>query len=124
MSWLARILIGLGLALVLLFGIVLAVTNWGTVGETTQAMTMTVGDRSVTVAGHYKKLTQESVGDGVKFIVDGHEVTVTSDQLTVDGKTEVLEPEQDVEIYVDKDGKVTVKLVNEGGGDSQDEAPD
>jgi hypothetical protein len=127
MSWLARILIGLGLALVLLFGIVLAVTNWGTVGETTQAMTTTVGHRNVTIAGHYKNLTQEAVGDGVKFIIDRHKVTVTSDQLTVDGKTDVLEPEQEVEIYVGRDGKLTVKLVNESDspddGDSPDEAP-
>ena len=59
-------------------------------------MSMTVGDRTVTVAGHYKDMTQESVADGMKVIVDGHEVLVTDDQLSVDGKTEMLEPDQDV----------------------------
>ncbi len=45
------------------------------------------------------------------MVIDGHVIIVTADQLTVDGNTQVLEPGQDVEVLVDKDGKVSVKLV-------------
>ena len=123
MGWLIRILIGLGIVLALLIAIVLVVGNWGSGGPPTQALSMTVGNRTVTVAGHYKNLTQESKADGIKVVVDGHEVIVTEDQLTVDGKTQVLEPGQDVEIYVYKEGKVDVKVVQEDAGGSE-EAPE
>jgi hypothetical protein len=110
MTWLKRILIGAGIAL--LIAIVLVAGYW-TVdeGSVTQTMSMTVGDRTVTVGGHFKDMTQESLADGVKFVIDGHAITLSADQLTVDGKTQVLEPGQDVEVLVDKDGKVSVKLV-------------
>ena len=55
--------------------------------------------------------------------MDGHEVVVTDDQLSVDGKTEVVEPDQDVMVYVGEDGKVQVKLVHESEGASE-EAPE
>jgi hypothetical protein len=84
---------------------------------------MSVGNRTVTVAGHYKDMTQESMADGIKVIVDGHEVAVTEDQLTVDGKVQVLEPDQDVMVYVAEDGKVQVKVVQEDEGASE-EAPE
>jgi autotransporter translocation and assembly factor TamB len=113
MSWPKRILIGLGIVLALLIAIVFAIGFW-TPDENSviQTMSMTVGDRTVTVGGHYKGMTQESLADGIKVMVDGHEITLSADQLTVDGKTQVLEPGQDVEILVDADGKVSVKLVN------------
>ncbi|MGH6735358.1 MAG: hypothetical protein ACRECX_04670 [Methyloceanibacter sp.] len=123
MSWLMRILVGLGIALALLIVIVLVIGNWGTGGPETQALSMTVGGRTVTVAGHYKNITQESLTDGVKVMVDGHEINVSPDQLTVDGKIQVIEPDQDVMVYVSKDGKVQVKVVQSGEGASE-EAPE
>ncbi len=125
MSWLLRILVGLGIALALVIVIVLVIGNWRTGGDQpTQALSMTVGNRTVTVAGHYKDMTQESVGEGIKVIVDGHEISLAADQLTVDGKTEVIEPDQDVMVYVGEDGKVQVKLVHESEGASDEEAPE
>jgi hypothetical protein len=112
MAWLKRILIGAGIMLALLIALILVAGNWGPDGgPVTQTMSMTVGNRTVTVGGHYKSMTQESLADGLKIVVDGHEIIVGADQLTVDGKAKVLEPGQDVEILVDKDGKVSVKLV-------------
>jgi len=112
MSWLKRILIGLAIVLVLLIGILFAIGFWTTdEGSVTRTMSMTVGSRTVTVGGHYKDMTQESLADGIKVVIDGHVIIVTADQLTVDGNTQVLEPGQDVEVLVDKDGKVSVKLV-------------
>jgi hypothetical protein len=123
MSWLIRILVGLGIVLALLIAIVLLIGNWGDSGPPTQALSMTVGNRTVTVAGHYKNMTQESLADGIKVIVDGHEVLVSSDQLTVDGKAQVLEPDQDVMVYVNSEGKVEVKVVHEDEG-TPEEAPE
>ena len=112
MTWLKRILIGAGIVLALLIAILLVAGYWTPdEGSVTQTVSMTVGNRTVTVGGQYKDMTQESLADGVKVVIDGHEITVSADQLTVDGKTQVLEPGQDVEVLVDKDGKVSVKLV-------------
>jgi hypothetical protein len=122
MSWLLRILAGLGIVLALVIVFVLVIGNWGASDDTTQALSLTVGNRTVTVAGHYKDMTQESIANGMKVVVDGHEVVVTDDQLSVDGKTEVVEPDQDVMVYVGEDGKVQVKLVHESEGASE-EAP-
>jgi hypothetical protein len=122
MSWLLRILAGLGIVLALVIVFVLVIGNWGTSDDTTQALSLTVGNRTVTVAGHYKDMTQESIANGMKVVVDGHEIVVTDDQLSVDGKTEVVEPDQDVMVYVGEDGKVQVKLVHESEGASE-EAP-
>ncbi len=123
MTWLMRILVGLGIVLALVIAIVLLIGTWGTGGPQTQALALSVGNRTVTVAGHYKSMTQESVADGIKVIVDGHEVVVSEDQLTVDGKVQVVEPDQDVMVYVSEDGKVQVKLVHESEGASE-EAPE
>jgi FtsP/CotA-like multicopper oxidase with cupredoxin domain len=112
MSWLKRLLIGLGLVLVLLIAIVFAIGFWTPdEGSVMQTISMTVGSRTVTVGGHYKDMTQESLADGIKVVIDGHVIIVTGDQLTVDGNTQVLEPGQDVEVLVDMEGKVSVKLV-------------
>jgi hypothetical protein len=117
MSWLMRILVGLGLILALVIVIVVVIDNIGTSDDSTQAIAMTVGNRTVTVAGHYKDMTQESVADGIKVIVDGHEILVTTDQLSVDGKMETLEPDEDVTVYVAKTGDVQVKVVPGGESD-------
>ena len=119
MSWLMRILVGLGLVLALVIVIVLVIGNIGTREEATQAISMTVGNRTVTVAGHYKDMTHESVADGMKVIVDGHEILITTDQLSVDDKTEMLEPDEDVTVYVAKDGNVQVKVVSDGKGTAE-----
>jgi hypothetical protein len=113
MKWLKRILIGAGIVLALLIALVVIAGVWGPdqTGPVSQTMSMTVGGRTVTVGGYYTSMTQESLADGIKVIVDGHEILLSGDQLTVDGKTQVLEPNQDVEIMVDKDGKVSLKLV-------------
>jgi hypothetical protein len=118
MSWLKKGLIGLGAVLALLIAIVVTVGYLTPSGPPTQALTMTVGSRSVTVAGHYKDLTQESTPDGIKVVVDGHEIAVSQDQLTMDGKTQVLEPDQNVMIYVDEKGVVDVKLEHESTASS------
>ena len=118
MTWLKRILIGLGIVLVLLIAIVFLVGNWGSApsGPVNQTISMTVGTRTVTVGGHYKDMTQESLADGIKVTIDGHVIIVSADQLTVDGKTQVLEPGQDVEVLVDEKGAVSVKLVRSDAG--------
>jgi hypothetical protein len=121
MSWFKKGLIGLGLALVLLIAILAAIGYLTPSGPPTQALTMTVGNHSVTVAGHYKNLTQESTADGLKVMVDGHEITIAGDQLTMDGKTQVLEPDQNVTIYVDEKGAVDVKIEKETAATSGDE---
>jgi hypothetical protein len=112
MGWGRRILIGASLVLVLLIALVL-VAGYLSVdeGSVTQSRSMTVGGRTVTVGEHYQNMTQESLADGVKVTVDGHEIVVSADQLTVDGKTQVLEPGQDVEILVGKEGDLSVKVV-------------
>jgi autotransporter translocation and assembly factor TamB len=117
MTWLKRILIDLGIVLVLLIAILFALGFW-TPDENSIAQTrsMTVGNRTVTVSGQYKNMTQDSLADGIKIAVDGHEVTVGADQLTVDGNTQVLEPDQDVEVLVDAKGAVSVKVVRSGAG--------
>ena len=117
MTWLKRILIGLGIVLVLLIALVVVAGYWTPDEKSvTQTMSMTVGSRTVTVGGHYKNMTQESLADGIKVIIDGHVIIVTADQLTVDGKTQVLEPGQDVEVLVDAEGVVEVKLVLSDAG--------
>ena len=123
MSWLLRILAGLGIVLALVIVIVLVIGNLGTSDDGTQAMTMTVGNRTVTVAGYYKDMRQESIANGVKVVVDGHEIEITEDQLSVDGKTEVVEPDQDVTVFVGENGKLQVKVLAEGEG-APEEAPE
>ena len=116
MTWLKRILIGLGIVLALVIAIVFLIGFWTPSGQVSQTMSMTVGTRTVTVGGQYKSITQESMADGMNIVVDGHEITINADQLTVDGKTQVLEPSQDVEIWVNDKGAVEVKVVHADAG--------
>ena len=117
MTWLKRILIGLGIVLALLIALVVVAGYWTPDEKSvTQTMSMTVGSRTVTVGGHYKDMTQESLADGIKVTIDGHVIIVSADQLTVDGKTQVLEPGQDVEVLVDAEGVVSVKSVSSDAG--------
>ena len=117
MTWLKRILIGLGIVLALLIALVVVAGYWTPDEKSvTQTISMTVGSRTVTVGGHYKDMTQETLADGIKVTIDGHVIIVSADQLTVDGKTQVLEPGQDVEVLVDAEGVVSVKLVSSDAG--------
>ena len=117
MTWLKRILIGLGIVLMLLIALVVVAGYWTPDEKSVmQTVSMTVGSRTVTVGGHYKNMTQESLADGIKIVVDGHEITISADQRTVDGKTQVLEPDQDVEVWVDEKGAISVKIVNSDAG--------
>ncbi len=109
--WLKRVLIGAGLVLALAVAMVFAVGYWTPSGQVEQTLSVTVGHRTVTIGGKYKSVTQESMADGMSIKVDGHEITLTGDQLTIDGKTQVLEPDQNIEIWVDEEGKVSVKVV-------------
>ena len=114
---LKKALIGFGIVFAILIVIVVALgflTPDGT--SVSQTVSMSVGNRTVTVGGHYKDMKQESLADGMKITVDGHQITIGPDQLEVDGKTQVLEPNQDVEITVDEKGAVSVKVVSSGGG--------
>jgi uncharacterized protein YacL (UPF0231 family) len=115
---LKQILIGLGIALALLVAIVLVVGHWspGEQQQVAKTMSVEVGEHTVTVGGQYKNVTQESMADGMSIIVDGHEITINADQLTVDGKTQVLEAGQDVDVSVDDKGAVSVKLVQSDAG--------
>ena len=116
MTWLKRLLIGGGIVLALIVTLVVLAEYWGKApeGPGTQTLSMTVGNHTVTVGGAYKEMTQESMADGMKVVVDGHEITLNVDQLTVDGKTQVIEPTQNVEIWADEAGAVQVKVVNAG----------
>ena len=118
MSWLKRILIGAGIVLVLVIAIVLLVSHWGggSNGPVNQTISLTVGAHTVTIGGHYKEMTQESMADGMNILVDGHEITINADQLTIDGKMQVLEPGQDVDISVNEKGAVEVMVVHADTG--------
>ena len=110
MVWIMRGLVAVALALGLVILIVVLIGNVGSGDDGRELTALTVGSRTVTVAGHYETLSQESIADGVKIIVEGHEIMVTADQLSVDGKAQVLDPEENVTVTVSKNGKVTVKL--------------
>ena len=110
MAWIMRILVALALALGFVIIFVLLIGNVGTSDKDTETTSLTVGNRTVTVSGHYKELSQESMADGIKIIVEDHEIMVTADQLSVDGEAEVLEPDENVSVYVAKDGMLQVKV--------------
>jgi hypothetical protein len=115
---LKRILIGLGIALALLIAIVLVVGHWspGEQQQVVKTMSVEVGDHTVTITGEYKNVTQESMADGMDIKVDGHEIAINADQLTIDGKNQVLDAGQDIEVSVDDKGAVSVKIVHSDAG--------
>ena len=121
MSWLIRIMAAIGIVLALVIVIVLLIGNVGTRESGTEPITLTAGNRAVTIAGHYTNFTQETFADGIKIIVDGHEVVVSADQLSVDGETQVLESDHDVTVYVAKDGTIQVGIVEpvDGAADGE-----
>ena len=118
---LKQVLIGLGIALALIVAIVLVVGHWspGEQPEVAKAMSIEVGDHTVTVTGNYKNLTQESMADGMDIKVDDHEIAINADQLSADGKTQVLQAGQDIEVAVDDNGAINIKLLSDAGSAGQ-----
>jgi hypothetical protein len=115
MSWLKWMLIGLGLVVVLAVVIVIAVGHWSSGEKRLETMSMTVGDRTITVSGHYKTMTQETTAEGMKIVVDDHVIAATPGELTIDGKPQAFDPSQDVEIYVNEKGGVEAKVSPDAG---------
>jgi hypothetical protein len=58
------------------------------------------------------------MADGMDIKVDGHEIAINADQLSVDGKTQVLDAGQDIEVAVDK-GAINIKLLSDAGSAGQ-----
>ncbi|MEX2165677.1 MAG: hypothetical protein WD852_01430 [Methyloceanibacter sp.] len=116
MSRLTQILIGSGVVLALLVTLAVLAGNWGS-SAPSQTVEMNFGTHLVTVKGHYKHLTQETIAEGLLIAVDGNEITVNDAQVTADGLTHVLEPGQNVEILVDEKGTVEVKMAEPDAGD-------
>lgn len=116
MTWLKRILIGLATIAVLVILIVLAVSHWSPGGQVVETMSMTVGNRTITVSGHYKQMTQETMAEGMKVVVDGHVIAATPGEITIDGNSQNFEPDQDVEITINEKGRVEAKAASSDGG--------
>lgn len=115
MTWLKRILIGLAIIVVLVIAIVLAISHWSPGGRAIETMSMTVGNRTITVSGHYKTMSQETMADGMKVIIDGHVIAATPGELAIDGAVQSFEPSQDVEIWIDEKGGVQAKAASSDG---------
>ena len=105
-----RLLIGFGVVLALLLVLVLVVSSWEPSGPQTEALAINVGDRTLTVGGHYKAMKQESLPEGIKIVVDTHEIALENEQLTIDGQTRVLGPGEDVVAWVREDGSLDVSV--------------
>jgi hypothetical protein len=119
MTWLKRILIGLAIAVVLVIAIILMVSHWSPGGQIVETMSMTVGNRTITVSGHYKTMTQETLADGMKIVVDGHVIAATPGEITIDGKPQSFEPDQDVEVTINEKGGVEAKAASSDGGEPE-----
>lgn len=115
MTWLKRILIGLAIVVVLVIAIVLAVSHWSSGGQVVETMSMTVGNRTITVSGYYKHMSQESMAEGMKVIIDGHVISATPGELSIDGKPQSFEPDQDVDIFINEKAGVEAKPASSDG---------
>ena len=109
MSWLKLVLIGLGIVVALAVIMVITVGKWSSGDRVVETMSMTVGDRTITVSGHYKEMTQETTADGIKIIVDKHVIAATPGELIIDDKPQAFDPSQDIEIFVKEDGGLEAK---------------
>ena len=110
MSLSKRLLIGFGVVLGLLLVLVLIVSVWEPAGPQTKALAINVGDRTLTVGGHYKAMKQESLPEGIKIVVDAHQIALENEQLTIDGQTRVLGPGEDVVAWIREDGRLDIKV--------------
>jgi hypothetical protein len=114
-----QILIAFGvvLALVLVF---LMMGNWGSTVPS-RTVEASFGDHLVTIKGHYKDLTQETVAEGLLITVDGQKIAVTDGQITAAGLTHALQPGQNVEILVNEKGGIEVGAAPSGNDSASDD---
>lgn len=125
MSRFTQVLIGFGAVLALLIVFLVMMGNWSS-SVPSQTVEASFGDHLVTVKGHYKDLTQETVAEGLLITVDGNKIAVTNEQVTAGGLTHALKPGQNVEVLVGEKGTVEVKVAEPSGDDSAstDAAPE
>ncbi|MGZ5850011.1 MAG: hypothetical protein ACXWJN_05425, partial [Methyloceanibacter sp.] len=64
---------------------------------------------------HYKRMRQETMAEGMKIVVDGHVIAATPGELSIDGKPQSFEPDQDVQITINEKGAVEVKPASSDG---------
>jgi hypothetical protein len=105
MTWLKGMLIALGLVAVIAVGIVASLGLLSS-DKGHEVRHISVGQRTISVS-HYKDFTQETTADGVKMVVDGHTISATPEEITIDGAEQTIAPDQDVVIVVDEAGKIT-----------------
>jgi hypothetical protein len=122
MTWLKGMLIALGLVAVIAIGIV-ASLGLLSPDKGHEIRHISIGQRTISVS-HYKGFTQETTADGVKMVVDGHTITATPDEITIDGAEQDIAPDQDVEIVVDEAGHVTAKAATAEPSDDDAMPPD
>jgi len=122
MTWLKGMLIAVGLVAVIAIGIVASLGLLSS-EKGHEVRHISIGQRTISVS-HYKGFTQETTADGVKMVVDGHTITATPDEITIDGAEQDIAPDQDVEIVVDEAGQVTAKAATAEPADDDTPAPD
>jgi hypothetical protein len=122
MTSLKGMLIALGLVVVIAVGIVASLGLLSS-DKGHEVRHISVGQRTISVS-HYKDFTQETTGDGVKIVVDGHTITATPDEFTIDGAEQNIAPDQDVEIVVDEAGKITAKAATDEPSAADASTPD
>jgi hypothetical protein len=108
MTWLKGMLIALGLVAVIAVGIVASLGLLSS-DKGHEVRHISVGQRTISVS-HYKDFTQETTANGVKMVVDGHTISATPEEITIDGAEQTIAPDQDVVIVVDEAGKITAKV--------------
>lgn len=74
---------------------------------------ISVGERTISIS-HYKDMTQEIVAEGVKVVADGHVILATTESILVDGEPLEIDPDSDVEITIDEEGKLEARAVAPG----------
>jgi hypothetical protein len=122
MTWLKGMLIAVGLVAVIAIGIVASLGLLSS-DKGHEVRHISIGQRTISVS-HYKGFTQETTADGVKMVVDGHTITATPDEITIDGAEQDIAPDQDVEIVVDEAGHVAAKAATAEPTDDDTPAPD
>jgi hypothetical protein len=122
MTWLKGMLIAVGLVAVIAIGIVASLGLLSS-DKGHEIRHISIGQRTISVS-HYKGFTQETTADGVKMVVDGHTITATPDEITIDGAEQDIAPDQDVEIVVDEGGQVTAKAATAEPADDDTPEPD
>jgi len=121
MTWLKGMLIAVGLVAVIAIGIVASLGLLSS-DKGHEVRHISIGQRTITVS-HYKSFTQETTGEGVKMAVDGHTITATPDEITIDGTEQDIAPNEDVEIVVDEAGQITATAAIAEPSDADAMAP-